>query len=205
MSVEQELKAFYDRVGFGEVIGKRPLTVPVYTGCMLVPLPNIEARNIYLKYHDLHHVITGFSVGRIGEGRVSAWELGTGSFLSSPLLGFMNLVALSTGLFLDKQSMWDAFCLGCRSRNLYSKTMRHKIDSNAWDTVAAIKEDIFAIKPDTPPHWLRLCEFGLYAVLSMMIHALLVLPAMLVRFITDFKETGSVIKTLEPKKRPDLF
>ena len=36
MTLQDELAAFYKRNGFGEVVGARPLTVPVYTGCMLV-------------------------------------------------------------------------------------------------------------------------------------------------------------------------
>ena len=75
MTVADELAVFYRRSGFGKVIGARTLTVPVYTGCMLVPLPNIETHRRYLKYHDLHHLVTGYSVGRIGEGEVSAPEL----------------------------------------------------------------------------------------------------------------------------------
>src|SRR5215510_16137708 len=124
MALRDELTAFYTRCGFGDVIGARPLTVRVYTGCMLVPLPNIETRRRYLKYHDLHHLVTGYSVGRIGEGEVSAWELGTGSAFVSPLLGVMNLIALSTGLVLERKRMWIAFLRGCRSRNLYPAAVR---------------------------------------------------------------------------------
>src|SRR5256885_14400353 len=109
MTLESELDSFYRRNGFGEVIGDRPRTVRVYTGCMLVPLPNVETRRRFLKYHDLHHLMTGYSVGRIGEGEVSAWELGTGSMFTHPVLGLMNLIALSTGLALAPRRMWDAF------------------------------------------------------------------------------------------------
>ena len=63
MTLDEELAAFYRKCGFGDVAGKRPLTVRVYTGCLLVPMPNIETRRRYLKYHDLHHLITGYSVG----------------------------------------------------------------------------------------------------------------------------------------------
>ena len=107
--LKDELAAFYQRYGLGDVVGSRPKTVPVYTGCLLVPLPNIETRRKYLKYHDLHHLMTRYSVGRIGEGEVSAWELGTGSMVASPMLGLMNLIALSTGLFLEPGRMWRAF------------------------------------------------------------------------------------------------
>jgi hypothetical protein len=127
-TLQDELTAFYRRSGFGEIVGKRPMTVPVYTGCMLVPLPNIETRRRFLKYHDLHHLVTGYSVGRIGEGEVSAWELGTGSAFVSPLLGMMNLIALSTGLFLEPRRMWAAFRRGCRSRNLYPAALRTDVD-----------------------------------------------------------------------------
>ncbi len=69
MSLNKELKEFYTKVGFGESIGKRALTVPVYTGCLLVPLPNIEMRHKYLKYHDLHHLITNFILSSPLAGR----------------------------------------------------------------------------------------------------------------------------------------
>ena len=39
-TLDEELAAFYARSGFGAVIGARPCTVKVYTGCLLVPLPN---------------------------------------------------------------------------------------------------------------------------------------------------------------------
>ena len=32
----------------------------------------------------------------------------------------MNVIALSTGLFLEPKRMWRAFKRGCLSRNLYS-------------------------------------------------------------------------------------
>ncbi len=93
---------------------------------MLVPLPNIETRRRFLKYHDLHHLVTGYSVGRIGEGEVSAWELGTGSAFVSPTLGVMNLIALSTGLVLEPKRMWLAFRRGCMNRNLYPAEDYHQ-------------------------------------------------------------------------------
>ena len=124
MRLDDELATFYAKCGFGAVAGARPLTVRVYTGCLLVPMPNIETRRRYLKYHDLHHLVTGYGVGRIGEGEVSAWELGSGSALAHPLLAVMNLIALSTGLVLARGRMWRAFQRGCRSRNLYAPRTR---------------------------------------------------------------------------------
>src|SRR6476620_1487986 len=137
-TLQDELAAFYRKIGFGEVVGRRSRAVKVYTGCMLVPLPDIETRRRFLKYHDLHHLVTGYSVGRIGEGEVSAWELGTGSAFVSPLLGVMNLIALSTGLVLEPRRMWRAFLRGCASRNLYPHAVRADIDRGKWIDIDAL-------------------------------------------------------------------
>jgi hypothetical protein len=147
MTLDDELVAFYRKSGFGATVGTRSTTVAVYTGCMLVPMPDIETRRKFLKYHDLHHLLTGYSVGRIGEGEVSAWELGTGSARISPTLGVMNLIALSTGLVLEPSRMWKAFRRGCASRSLYPAAVRAAIDSARWADLAALRHDFLDAGP----------------------------------------------------------
>ena len=205
LSLEDELQGFYARSGFGPVVGERTLTVPVYTGCMRVPLPNIETRRRYLKYHDLHHLVTGYSVGRIGEGEVSAWELGTGSARVSPLLGAMNLIALSTGLFLEPRRMWRAFERGCRSRNLYAPAERGDVDHGRWPDLDALRRDSLEVGPDTMPGMLRALEFGVYAGLALAIHASIAIPAMIARFVTDISLGMTVFQAVKPVKRSDLY
>lgn len=206
MDLQQELAAFYARHGFGETPGRRALTVPVYTGCLLVPLPNIETRHRYLKYHDLHHLITGYSVGRIGEGEVSAWELGTGSLLNSPLLATMNLIALSTGLILEPRRMWQAFRRGCRSRNLYPHRTRTAIDAGTWDSIVQVREATLETRHIGPLLLTaRALEFAGYSMLAMLIHACIALPAVAVRLITDIGLGYSVIRAIKPRRRQDLF
>lgn len=205
MTIQQELEEFYRRVGFGEAVGKRPLTVPVYTGCLLVPLPNIEARYKYLKYHDIHHLITGYSVGRIGEGEVSAWELGTGSFLKSPLLGTMNLIALSTGLVLEPRRMWLAFIRGCQSKNLYGAETRESVDSNEWRNLLEIKDEFLEVKGARLPSKVRTFEFFVYSAVSMLIHASIAIPALVLRIGTDVILKKDIIQAIKPVKRNDLY
>jgi len=205
MAIKDELSLFYEKNGFGENIGTRPLAVRVYTGCMLVPLPNIETRNIYLKYHDLHHLVTGYSVGRIGEGEVSAWELGAGSFYVNPILGIMNFIALSTGLILQPRRMWAAFKIGCESDNLYSKQRRNEVDTGRWKNVAAIKSDIFeTVRPKVPVP-LRIPEFVIYSVVAIFIHALIAIPAVVTRLITDMTLGCSFFEAVKPARRTDLY
>lgn len=205
MTLHEELAAFYRKSGFGDVLGTRPLTVPVYTGCMLVPLPNIEARRRYLKYHDLHHLMTGYSVGRIGEGEVSAWELGTGSMFVSPALGTMNLIALSTGLVLEPKRMWRAFCRGCVSRNLYPAAMRADVDAGRWADIAALRQEVLEVRTSGNPSTVRTAEFGIYAAAAMLIHTVIVIPAIFARIITDITLGYTVFEAVKPRKRVDLY
>jgi hypothetical protein len=205
MPLADELADFYRRAGFGEVVGARPCTVKVYTGCLLVPLPNIEARHTYLKYHDLHHLLTGYSVGRIGEGEVSAWELGTGSMAVSPVLGTMNLIALSTGLVLQRRRMWRAFVRGCASRNLYPAATRADVDAGRWADVAALRTDFVEAAPPRVPMALRAVEFGAYCAAAMLIHALIAGPAVLARIVTDVGLGMNVFEAVKGRKRADLY
>src|SRR5258706_2242160 len=184
MTLQDELTSFYKRSGFGEVVGARSLTVPVYTGCMLVPLPNIETRRRFLKYHDLHHLVTGYSIGRIGEAEVSAWELGTGSAFVSPMLGVMNLIALSTGLVLEPLRMWRAFRRGCASRNLYPAGIRSDVDGGRWTNVEALRKALLERRSGGPLA-VRAVEFAAYSSIAMLIHAAIPVPPGIARFLTD--------------------
>jgi hypothetical protein len=205
VALEDELSAFYKRSGFGDVAGHRPRTVAVYTGCMLVPLPNIETRRRFLKYHDLHHLITGYSVGRIGEGEVSAWELGCGSALVSPTLALMNLVALSTGLFLEPRRMWRAFRQGCASRVLYPADIRAAVDAGRWPTVAALRESFLGTAVPRVPIVLRSVEFGCYSLVALVVHLSIVLPALVARVITDMMLGHTFFQSVKPVRRSDLY
>ena len=204
-SLDTALKDFYAQSGFGSEPGKRPLTVQVYTGCLLVPLPNIETRHIYLKYHDLHHLVTGYSVGRIGEGEVSAWELGTGSFFVNPVLGLMNFIALSTGLALEPGRMWKAFMCGCRSRNLYPTARRKAVDNGRWPDVESLRADLYAVRNPAIPIALRIPEFVLYGLTACIIHAAIAAPAVITRYVTDVTLGKTFLQALKPVKRTDLY
>jgi hypothetical protein len=205
MAIDTALRDFYQRHGFGEVPGERPGTVAVYTGCLLVPLPNIETRRKFLKYHDIHHLVTGYSVGRIGEGEISAWELGTGSAFVSLMLGVMNLIALSTGLVLEPRRMWRAYNRGCLSHNLYRAGSRADIDAGKWADLDRLRGDILEIKGALPAAPIRAIMFSMYSALALIIHASLAIPAVIARFLTDTIGGASFFEAVKPKKRTDLY
>lgn len=169
MTTKEALLGFYkfNRLNLNEDFKSH--CVRVYIGCLLAPVPNLKARKKYLKFHDLHHILTGYGIGRIGESEISSWELGSGS-CRKPLISVMNLFALSTGFILKPQRVKIAFNRGCRSRNLYylsDSLTEPEIDNLK---IKDLKKDHLEIKEDIKHRWLRQCEFFGYVLISMFIH-----------------------------------
>ncbi|CAM4131431.1 hypothetical protein [Acinetobacter pragensis] len=204
--LNQSLELFYQKNGFGPIVGDRqPLTVGVYTGCLIVPMPNIGVRHKYLKYHDMHHILTGYTVGRIGEGEVSAWELGTGSMFRHPILGIMNLIALSTGFFLQPKRMLQAYRRGLISSNTYHRKTRQWIDANGEAPLAALKAQTLNNKSRIFLPQLRWMEFGFYLSAAMLIHGIVVIPALILRIVSFLLAGEPFIEIIKPVKRSDLY
>lgn len=173
--------------------------VRVYIGCILAPVPNIKARKKYLKFHDLHHIMTGYGIDRIGESEISAWELGSRS-CRKPIISVMNLFALSTGFILSPSKIINAFYRGCRSKNLYylSDNMQEKeVDNLNLDKVAGTHLDI---KPKISNLWLRQMELVGYLFISLIIHIAMLILGKLLLIAEKIKYRIQALGT----KRPDL-
>lgn len=152
--------------------------VRVYIGCILAPVPNIGARKKYLQFHDLHHVLTGYGIDRVGESEVSAWELGSKS-CRKPIISIMNLFALSTGFVLEPKRVIRAYFRGCRSRNLYylaDRLSESEVDALPVQDVAAQHVDIL---PEVKHRWWRQIELVGYLLMSMIIHVLMLIAGKL--------------------------
>ncbi|MFP6641208.1 MAG: hypothetical protein VCC04_13260, partial [Myxococcota bacterium] len=94
--------------------------------------PNTQARVRAVRYHDLHHVLTGYGTGWTGESEISAWELATNcrGFLAAWVL---NLWAMWTGLLFAPRAVWKAFARGRQTANLYARPfddalLEHTVD-----------------------------------------------------------------------------
>lgn len=83
--------------------------------------PNTPARVRAVRFHDLHHVLTGYKTDAFGEFEISAWEIGAGcaDFLVAWQL---NLMGLATGTLLIPRKTFHAFLRGRRSRTLYRES-----------------------------------------------------------------------------------
>ncbi|MDB4925827.1 hypothetical protein [Mucilaginibacter sp.] len=172
MTVKEALIGFYkfNRLNLTEDFESH--CVRVYIGCILAPVPNINARKKYLKFHDLHHIMSGYGIDRIGESEISAWELGSRS-CRKPLISIMNLFALSTGFILDPTKVITAFYRGCKSKNLYYLAENiSEADIDQLDMVQT-KSNHLEIRPTIKYRWLRKLEFCGYICMSMIIHVIM--------------------------------
>jgi hypothetical protein len=146
--------------------------VRVYIGCILAPVPNINARKKYIAFHDLHHIMSGYGIDRVGESEVSAWELGSRS-CRKPIIMVMNLFALSTGFILEPRRVITAFFRGCRSKNLYYLSDGMATEDVGRLDIVFLKGSHLEIRPVVVLKWLRSIEFTGYIIISMIIHVLM--------------------------------
>ena len=82
--------------------------------------PNTAPRVKAVRYHDLHHVLTGYATTNVGEAEIGAWEVATGckNFWAAWVL---NLMAMSMGLVIAPGKTAEAFYRGRHCKNLYGQ------------------------------------------------------------------------------------
>jgi hypothetical protein len=116
----RDVRARYFRDnGFGDDGGYSKAWVPVQLGPVTVGFPNSAARVRAVKFHDLHHVVTGYPTDAVGEAEIGAWEAGSGcgSFVAAWVL---NAYATAIGFLAGKpRALWAAFVRGRHTHNLY--------------------------------------------------------------------------------------
>ena len=75
--VRRALEVYLEENGFSKEEYDAPL-VKVTFWSITFPLPNPPSRQIAVRLHDLHHVVTGYGTDPVGEAEISAWELRRG-------------------------------------------------------------------------------------------------------------------------------
>ena len=119
LSLRDARARYFRDNAFGDDGGYAKQWVKLQLGPVPFAFPNSAARVRAVKYHDLHHVVTGYATNVAGEAEIGAWEIGSGcaGFVAAWIL---NLYAMVLG-FLSGHSaaVWRAFLRGRRTRNLY--------------------------------------------------------------------------------------
>jgi hypothetical protein len=109
------------REGRDRYLGENSLSVesysarrfPIYVGRWPVYVPNPG----YLPWHDLHHVVTGYRTGLIGEAEISAYELRAGC--GSVMVFILCVSAILIAMFVAPRRVWRAWKRAKGARTLY--------------------------------------------------------------------------------------
>lgn len=127
-TMREAVRRYFDENGFGADGGYSDAWVDFKLGSIPFPLPNTPARVKAVRFHDLHHVLTGYRTDFAGECEISAWELGAGcgSFIAAWVL---NLGGLTAGVFQQPRKVWRAFVAGRSSRATYGLDYERTLDT----------------------------------------------------------------------------
>lgn len=113
MSTVREARArYFEETGFSTAAyDARVFRVRV--GPLTLPFPNPGL----LPLHDLHHIVTGYETGLVGEAEISVFELRTGC--RSPIVFFLCLGSIAIGLFLAPRRILRAWRRSRGTTGLY--------------------------------------------------------------------------------------
>lgn len=111
---------YYQVNGFGSDGGDSLDWVPLKLWKLTIKIPNSEGRKKAVRYHDLHHVVTGYGTTWAGEAEIGAWELASGC-LRFPAATLLNLSILAIGLVIAPVRVARAWARGRQTRNLYTE------------------------------------------------------------------------------------
>jgi hypothetical protein len=94
--------------------------VHVKFGPFPLVFPSTKTRRFAIRFHDLHHTLTGYRATPIGEAEIGAWEVATGCRRLWAAWA-LNLLAMGFGLVAAPRRTFSAFVRGRNSQNLYGR------------------------------------------------------------------------------------
>lgn len=117
---------YFRENGFGADGGYPARWVDLKIGPIATPFPNTDGRRRAVRFHDLHHVLTGYATDWRGEFEISAWEVASGC-ADHWAAWKINLAGIAGGLLTAPRRTFRAFVRGRRSRNLYRATYDERL------------------------------------------------------------------------------
>jgi hypothetical protein len=135
---------YFEANGFGASGGYDDAWVSLKLGPVPVSFPNTPGRVRAVRYHDLHHVLTGYDTDNAGEFEISAFEIAAGcrDFYAA---WFLNLGGTTAGLFRWPRRTFRAFLRGRASQSLYGQPLEPLLDATVSEARARMR------CPDEPP------------------------------------------------------
>jgi hypothetical protein len=132
MTMRAARDRYFEVNGFGEDGGYSDAWVDFKLGPLPMPFPNTSGRVKAVKFHDLHHVLTGYETNARGEFEISAWEIGAGC-PGMPAAWVINMGGLAAGVVSSPRRVFDAYVRGRRSRSLYAEPFEPLLDAKVGE------------------------------------------------------------------------
>ncbi len=159
-------------------------------------IPNFDARRKAVLWHDIHHLVTGYSASHfLGESEISAWEIASGcrNYWAAFLI---NTSGVALGCLINPKKIIQAYARGRRTKNFY-----HNLYSEDKVLNTSIRELRALLQLDQYPKETRatftdiisLIGFLLFAVVYSIV-SIFSLPFLLVYniwIVASFKKQGS--------------
>ena len=120
-TLREARKRYFERNRFGTNGGYDEARVKITLGPFQVSIPNTDGRKRAVRFHDLHHILTGYDTDLRGEAEIAAWELASGC-ADHYAAWVLNIGAMGIGVFINPGPTWQAFRRGRKSKNLYRAT-----------------------------------------------------------------------------------
>jgi ubiquinone biosynthesis protein Coq4 len=114
-----------------------------------------------VRFHDPHHVVTGYTTDFQGEMQISAWEIGAGC-KRSVFAWQINLGGLAAGMLFSPRLTAAAFMRGRHSDTLYGRKYDVVLRWSVRDARAQLRLDARPGKPHLVD-WLLAVSLGHWA------------------------------------------
>jgi hypothetical protein len=137
--------------------------VKLQAGPIPLYFPNTKARIAAVRFHDLHHVVTGYDTTWTGEAEIGAWEIASGC-AHHYAAWQLNLQAMAIGLLLNPVAVFRAFLRGRRSKNLYREEFG---DTLLSPTIGELRRRLRLDVPLSPSTISDRLAFAAWALASM--------------------------------------
>lgn len=121
-TVREALDGYFEAAGLPADGGYAQKWVKLQVGRVFVfAFPNTQSRIRAVKFHDIHHLATGYETTWTGEAEIGAWEIASGC-ADHTAAWILNLYAMALGLCFAPRAVYRAFVRGRHSRNCYCES-----------------------------------------------------------------------------------
>lgn len=108
LPVQEALEVYLSENGFTTDEYDLDVVKATFWG-ITITLPNPPSRKLAVRFHDLHHLMTGYGTDPVGEGEISAWELRKGIGVFGLYVQLIIFFGTLLGMIHSPRKVWRAW------------------------------------------------------------------------------------------------